>query len=186
MVAAQNPCKSRFISNSSHCSTTILFKHITSTLTAVKDHVIKYIETAFSNSNDNYFRSIKTLLRSSKCYGCETFRVLKCLLLIFQLYTHHCHVILSTQNCCLLLNGVSTESQKLTSVRQIRPDFSPTRNMTRIDVHVDLHCSFYFLMENTYVQFDDMVYQQIVLTPMGTNCAPLITEAYRYHTVVVL
>ena len=42
-----------------HCSTTILSKHITSALTAVKDNVIKYSETAFSNSNVNYFWSIK-------------------------------------------------------------------------------------------------------------------------------
>ena len=55
----KRPYKSRFISNSSHCSTTILSKHITSALTAVKDHVIKYSETAFSNSNVNYFWSIK-------------------------------------------------------------------------------------------------------------------------------
>ena len=38
-------------------------------------------------------------------------------------------MILSRQKCCLLLNGASTESQKLTRVRQIRRDFSPTRNM---------------------------------------------------------
>ena len=31
-----------------------------------------------------------------------------------------------------------------------------------------------FLMENIYVQFDGMVYQQIVGIPMGTNCAPLM------------
>ena len=55
----KNPYKSRFITNSSHCSTTILSKHITSALTAVKDHAIKYSETAFSNSNVNYFWSIK-------------------------------------------------------------------------------------------------------------------------------
>ena len=30
-----------------------------SALTAVKDHVMKYSETAFSNSNVNYFWSIK-------------------------------------------------------------------------------------------------------------------------------
>ena len=47
----KSPYKSRFISNSSHCSTTILSKHITSALTAVKDHAIKYSEAAFSNSN---------------------------------------------------------------------------------------------------------------------------------------
>ena len=61
----KRPYKSSLISNSIHCSTTILSKHITSALTAVKDHVIKYSETAFSNSNVNYFWSIKTLPRSS-------------------------------------------------------------------------------------------------------------------------
>ena len=79
----KHPYKSRFISNSSHCSTTILSKHITSALTAVKDHVIKYSETAFSNSNVNYFWSIKTLPRSSKSCDCVTFRVLKYLLSTF-------------------------------------------------------------------------------------------------------
>ena len=54
----KNPFKSRFISNSSQCSTIIHSKHITSALTAVKDHVIKYNETAFSNRNLNNFWSI--------------------------------------------------------------------------------------------------------------------------------
>ena len=109
----KRPYKSRFISNSSHCSTTILSKHITSALTAVKDHVIKYSETAFSNSNVNYFWSIKTLPRSSKSCDCVTFGVLMYLLSTFLLYTPHCHMILSKQKCCLLSTGVSTESQNV-------------------------------------------------------------------------
>ena len=90
------------------------------------------------------FGQSKTLLKMSKSCGCETFRVLKYLLSIFLLYTHHCHMILSKQKCCLLLNGVSTDSQKLTSVRQIRRDFSPTRNMTRR--HVGLALSYVKLL----------------------------------------
>ena len=35
-------------------------------------------------------------------------------------------------------------------------------------------------MENIYVQFEDMIYQQIVGIPMGTNCAPLIADALLY------
>ena len=35
-------------------------------------------------------------------------------------------------------------------------------------------------MENIYVQFDGMVYQQIEGVPMGTNCAPLIADLYLY------
>ena len=44
----KNPYKSRFIANSSYCSAAILLKHITSALTTVKDHVIKYSETALA------------------------------------------------------------------------------------------------------------------------------------------
>ena len=62
----KNPFKSRFISNSRHCSTPVLSKHITSALTAVQDHVIKYSETVFSNSNVNYFWFIKKILRGRR------------------------------------------------------------------------------------------------------------------------
>ena len=40
--------------------------------------------------------------------------------------------------------------------------------------------AFTFLIENIYVQFDGMVYQQIVGIPMGTNCAPLIADLFLY------
>ena len=48
---------------------------------------------------------------------------------------------------------------------------------------LDLHwvCeAFTFLMENLHVQFDGMVYRQIVGIPMGTNCAPLKTNLFLY------
>ena len=35
-------------------------------------------------------------------------------------------------------------------------------------------------MKNIYVQFDGMVYQQIVGIPMATNCAPLIADLFLY------
>ena len=35
-------------------------------------------------------------------------------------------------------------------------------------------------MEIIYVQFDGMVYQQILGIPMGTNCAPLIADLFLY------
>ena len=69
----KNPYKSRFISNPNHCSTTILSKHISSALTAVKDHAIKYSKTAFSNSNVNYFWSIKNSSEVAKRSGFSSF-----------------------------------------------------------------------------------------------------------------
>ena len=35
-------------------------------------------------------------------------------------------------------------------------------------------------MENIYVQFEGMVYQQIVGFPMDTNCAPLIADLFLF------
>ena len=35
-------------------------------------------------------------------------------------------------------------------------------------------------MENIYVQYDGMVYQQIMGIPMDTNCAPLIADLFLY------
>ena len=55
----KSPYKFRFIANSSNCTTTVLSRNLTSALTAIKDHVSKYCETAFTNSEVNYFWSIK-------------------------------------------------------------------------------------------------------------------------------
>ena len=40
--------------------------------------------------------------------------------------------------------------------------------------------AFAFLIENIYVQFDGMVYQQIMGIRFGTYCAPLIADLFLY------
>ena len=112
----KNPYKSRFISNSSHSSTTILSKHITSALTAVKYHVIKYSEIAFGKSNMNYIWSIKNsseVIEKLRLRNFHGFQVSS--FDLSTLYTSLPHDLIN-EKCCLLLNGVSTESQNLTSV----------------------------------------------------------------------
>ena len=49
----------RFIANSSSCATTELSKLLTSCLTAVTKHVIKYCEKVYERSGKNLFWSIK-------------------------------------------------------------------------------------------------------------------------------
>ena len=51
--------KARFIANSSSCTTTELSKLLTSCLTAVKNHVIRYCEKDYERSAKNLFWSIK-------------------------------------------------------------------------------------------------------------------------------
>ena len=56
----------------------------------------------------------------------------------FPLYTPNCHMLLSKQKCFLLLTGVSTESQKRTSIPQTKWAFLATRSMTRMNVGIAL------------------------------------------------
>ena len=51
--------KHLFIANSSSCTTTELSKLLTSCLTAVKNHVIRYCEKVYERSGKNLFWSIK-------------------------------------------------------------------------------------------------------------------------------
>ena len=55
----KRPYKSRFIANSSSCTTTELFNLLTSCLTAVKNHLIKYYGTCYEMDGINRFWSIK-------------------------------------------------------------------------------------------------------------------------------
>ena len=51
--------KAQFIANSSSCTTTEISKSLTSCLTAVKNHVIRYCEKVKERSGKNLFWSIK-------------------------------------------------------------------------------------------------------------------------------
>ena len=53
------PFAARFIANSSSCTTTVLSKLLTSCLTAVKKHWIRYYDTVYERDGINYFWSIK-------------------------------------------------------------------------------------------------------------------------------
>ena len=55
----KRPYKARFIANSSSCNTTELSKLLTSCLTAVKNHVIRYCEKVYERSSKNLFWSIE-------------------------------------------------------------------------------------------------------------------------------
>ena len=99
-----------------------------------------------------WFRPSKTLLRSSTSCGCETFRVIKFLLSILLLYTHPCHMILSKQKFCILLNDVSTESQTRPGLcTSDKTRFSQTRNWTRI--HVGLALSYVKLLLSSWKKY---------------------------------
>ena len=130
----KRPYKSHFISNSSHCSTTILSKHITSALTAVKDHVIKYSETAFSNSNVNYFWSIKNSSEVIEKLRLRNFRGSHVSSFDFStLYTSLPHALIKAK-VLSLVNWCFNRESKTYLCTSDKAGFLATRNMTRINI----------------------------------------------------
>ena len=65
----KQPYKARFIANSSQCMNTELSKSLTSWLTTIKNHIIKYCEKVYEMSGKNLFWSIKN--------SCEVLNKLK-------------------------------------------------------------------------------------------------------------
>ena len=65
----KQPYKSQFIASSSSCTTTELSKLLTSCLTSIKTHVIKYCEKVYERSGKNLFWSIQN--------SCEVINKLK-------------------------------------------------------------------------------------------------------------
>ena len=68
--------------------------------------------------------------------------------------------------CCLLLNGISTESEKTSLCTSDKMGVFANKKYDLYTCY-ELCEAFTFLMENEYVQFDGMAYQRIVGIPMG-------------------
>ena len=77
--------KARLIAYSSSCTTTVLFKLLTSCLTAVKKHWIRYFDTVlFTKGTElTIFGQLKILKMFSINLNLKTFRLLNCLHMIF-------------------------------------------------------------------------------------------------------
>ena len=74
----KRPCTARFIASSSSCTTTEVSKLLTSCLTAIKSHVIRYCETVYGTSNKNWIWSLKNsgeVLSKMKCRGFRATRL---------------------------------------------------------------------------------------------------------------
>ena len=125
------------------------------------------------------FGPSKTLLKSSKSCGCETFRVLKYLLSISLLSLPY---DLINEKVLSLVKWCFNRESKTYLCTSDKGGFFSNKKYDSYSCWTctELCEAFTFLMENIHVQFDGMVYQQIVGIPMGTNCAPLIADLFLY------
>ena len=135
--------KARFIANSSSCTTTEPTKLLTSCLTAVKNHVIRYCEKVYERSSKNLFWSIKNsgeVLNKLKSRG---FRATS-------LSTYDFSTLYPT----LPHNLIKEKQAFFTSWDTKRYKLWSCQNVCEALIH---------LLNNIYIKFGTKLYRQIVV-----------------------
>ena len=178
----KTPYKSRFIANSSACTTTNLSKLLTSCLSAVKTHVVKYCEKAYENSGVNLFWSIKNSMDILEKLKNINFRASLLSTYDFStLYTTLPHILIKSKLTELIQKTFAREDRTFLACNHSRAFFTNAY----LDDYTMWTCSdvcnaLIFLLDNIYVRLGDTVYRQVVGIPMGTNCAPLVADLFLF------
>ena len=174
--------KARFIANSSSCTTTELSKLLTSCLTAVKNHVIRYCEKVYERSGKNLFWSIKNsgeVLNKLKSRG---FRATSLSTFDFStLYTTLPHNLIKEKLINLIEWTFKREGSPYIACNE-RQAFFTSEDTKRYKLWSCQNVceAFIYLLDNIYIRFGTKLYRQIVGIPMGTNCAPLVADLFLF------
>ena len=178
----KNPYKPRFIANSSSCTTTELSKLLTSCLTAVKNHVIRYCEKVCERSGKILFWSIKNsreVLNKLKSRG---FRATSLSTYDFStLYTTLPHNLIKEK----VINLIEWTFKRVGSpyiACNERQAFFTSEDTIRYKLWSCQNVceALIYLLDNIYIRFGTKLYRQIVGIPMGTNCAPLVADLFLF------
>lgn len=178
----KKPYKARFIANSSHCSLKNLSVQLTSALTEIREHLIKYSEVAYTNSGVNYFWSIKN--SSSVLNKINNLNNISHLSTydFSTLYTSLPHQQIKDKLKHLIKWTFAREGKMYLTTREGFAFFSHkiyNKNYKSWTCN-ELCDALTYLIDNIFVEFQDKIYRQIIGIPMGTNCAPLVADLFLY------
>ena len=179
----KRPYKSRFIANSSSCTTTELSKLLTSCLTAIKNHVIKYCRTAYERSGKNLFWSIKNSCEVLSKLKLRDFRASSLSTYDFStLYTTLPHNLIKEKLINLIEWTFQRETELYLACNDRRAFFTSETKYKRYTLwSCQTTCdALTYLLDNIYIRFGTKLYRQIVGIPMGTNCAPLVADLFLF------
>ena len=173
----KRPYKARFTVISSSCTTTELSKLLTSCLTAVKNHVIRYCGKVYERSCKNLFWSIINsgeVLNKLKSRG---FRATSLSTYDFStLYTTLPHNLIK-EKLINLIEWTFKREVSLYIACNERQDFFIFIDTKRYKLwYFQNVCeALIYLLDNIYIRFGTKLYRQIVGIPMDTNC-PLVAD----------
>ena len=178
----KRPYKSRFIANSSACTTTELSILLTSCLTAIKNHVIKYCTTVYERNGKNLFWSIKNsdeILNKLKsrgflASGLSTYD-------FSTLYTKLPHNLIKDKLTELIEQTFNREGSLYLACNDKNAFFTSEQPKRYKLWSCQKMCNaLHYLLDNIFIRFGSKLYRQIVGIPMGTNCAPLVADLFLF------
>ena len=178
----KKPYKARFIANSSSCTTTELSKLLTSCLTAVKKHVIKYCEKVYERSGKNLFWSIKNSGEILDKLKARDFNATSLSTYDFStLYTTLPHNLIKDKLIDLIERTFQREGSPYLACSDRNAFFTSEKPKKYHAWSCQNVCdALTFLLDNNFIRFGTKLYRQVVGIPMGTNCAPLVADLFLF------
>ena len=178
----KKPYKARFIANSSSCTTTELSKLLTSCLTAVKKHVIKYCEKVYERSGKNLFWSIKNSGEILDKLKARDFNATSSSTYDFStLYTTLPHNLIKDKLIDLIESTFQREGSPYFACSDRNAFFTSEKPKKYHAWSCQNVCdALTFLLDNIFIRFGTKLYRQVVGIPMGTNCAPLVADLFLF------
>jgi hypothetical protein len=181
------PNKQRFIAGSAKCSTKKLSQLLTIILSKIKEGLHKYCDTIYSRSGVNQMwilKNSKELLESIHKYSNTKINALKTFD-FSTLYTTIPHSKLKKRLAAIIHNAFVSKNGKqkynFMAIKNGTAYFvSENTEAKQIYTEHDIITMLNFLIDNIFVQFGGIIFQQIVGIPMGTNAAPLLADLFLY------
>ena len=173
----KRPYKSRFIANSSACTTTELSFLLTSCLTAIKNHVIKYCTTDLKEIVKIFFGLLKIQVKfliNWIASGLSTYD-------FSSLYTTLHHNLIKEKLTELIEQTFNREGSLYLACNDKNAFFTSEQPKRYKLWSCQKMCdALHYLLDNIFIRFGSKLYRQIVGIPMGTNCAPLVADLFLF------
>ena len=179
----KRPYKARFIANSSSCTTTALSKLLTSCLTAVKQHWIRYYDTVYERDGINYFWSIKNSNEVLNKFKSKNFKDSELSTYDFStLYTTLPHHLIKDKFIDLINRTFIPENTQYLACNEecvffFTSDVYNNYNLWSCQKVCD---TLVYLLDNIFIRFGTKLYRQTIGIPIGTNCTPIVAVLFLF------
>ena len=166
----------------SSCTTIELSELLTSCLTAVKNHVIRYCEKVYERSGKNLFWSIKNSREVPNKLKSRGFRATSLSTYDFsKLFSTLPHNLIKEKLINLIEWTFKREGSPYIACNERQAFFTSEETKRYKLWSCQNVCeALIYLLDNIYIRFGTKLYRQIVGIPMGTNCAPLVADLFLF------